>query len=375
VGETAFDGLTVSAGLALSLLNFAASQGADRARLLHDAAIDPGRLDDLDARIAFAQYVGLMRAAKTRCNNPALALQFGAADDMAHHSVVGLLGQASATMMEALQQLNRYGQLVIEVDLCQPGRFRLDRRDDGVWLVDVRERPNLFPELTESTFARMTAGSRRGFGRQSALQVRVTHPRPAYADQCEAVFGAPVTYAAARNEIQIDPGWPDLTVAQQPRFVFGILARHADALLADLMSSHSLRGRIEAALIPVLHKGPPTIDMVARDMGMSRATLYRRLRGEGATYAGLLDALRQRLALDYLNAGKTSVNEVAYLTGFSDPAAFSRACKRWTGHSPRAMRAAAAQRMTTPNKSCSSASSMTTSTMSPARSVAATSRR
>jgi AraC-like DNA-binding protein len=71
---------------------------------------------------------------------------------------------------------------------------------------------------------------------------------------------------------------------------------------------------------------------------MSRQTLYRRLKEEGCTFEQVLDDLRHRLALDYLTARKASVNETAYLVGFSDPAAFSRAFKRWTGKSPREMR-------------------------------------
>lgn len=342
--QDSWHGLTASAGLTASLLTFAVKRGADRDTLLAVAGIDEALLGDPDARVSFARYVTLMRAAKAQTGDPALALHFGAADDMAHHSVVGLLGMASRTMRDALAQLNRYGQLVVEVDLRQPGRFLLEQRGEGLWLVDCRERANRFPELTESTFARMTAGARYQFGGKSALRVRVTHPAPRYAALCEEVFGAPVEYASERNELLLSPGWTETSVARQPRYAFGILARHADALLAELQASHTLRGKVEAALMPVLHRGAPGIEAIARQLGMSRATLYRRLRDEGVTFAQLLDALRQRLALDYLAAGKVSVNETAYLTGFSDPAAFSRAVKRWTGHSPGSLRGISANR-------------------------------
>jgi AraC-type DNA-binding domain-containing proteins len=59
------------------------------------------------------------------------------------------------------------------------------------------------------------------------------------------------------------------------------------------------------------------------------------LKVESTTFERVLDDLRHRLALNYLDSAKKSVNQTAYLVGFSDPAAFSRAFKRWTGKNPR----------------------------------------
>jgi AraC-like DNA-binding protein len=111
-------------------------------------------------------------------------------------------------------------------------------------------------------------------------------------------------------------------------------------LLKALESSKSVRGRVESLLMPVLHTGNASMDAVASQLGISRQTLFRKLKAEGVTFAAVLDELRHRMAADYLGARKVSVNETAYLVGFSEPAAFSRAFKRWTGCSPGAMRAA-----------------------------------
>ena len=98
------------------------------------------------------------------------------------------------------------------------------------------------------------------------------------------------------------------------------------------------RRDIEQRVAPILASGPVRIAEVASALGLSRQTLYRRLKTEGITFEALLDDLRRRLALQLLRDQGLSVKETAYRLGFSDPAAFSRAFKRWTGQSPTEMR-------------------------------------
>jgi AraC-like DNA-binding protein len=132
-------------------------------------------------------------------------------------------------------------------------------------------------------------------------------------------------------------------LAREPRYIFGVLSEHADALLAKLQRSKTMRGRVETLLMPILHTGDIGVDAIAAKVGVSRWTLARKLKAEGTTFEKVLDALRRALALHYLSGQRVSVNEAAYLVGFSEPAAFSRAFKRWTGTNPRTVRKAGAK--------------------------------
>jgi AraC-like DNA-binding protein len=149
----------------------------------------------------------------------------------------------------------------------------------------------------------------------------------------------PIVFDSGWNALQVDEEVMTIPVALQPRYVFDVLSEHAEALLASLDGAATMRGRVEALLVPLLHTGAAGIDAVAAKLGISRQTLYRRLKAEGATFEAVRDSVRHRLALDYLGAGKASVAETAWRLGFSDRAAFSRAFKRWTGAGPGARRA------------------------------------
>jgi AraC-like DNA-binding protein len=150
-----------------------------------------------------------------------------------------------------------------------------------------------------------------------------------------------VTFEAERAGLLVDPAFSMLKQPPVNRYGFGVLSERAEALRKELETSTTARGKVESLLMPILHTGEVSRDTIAGKMGLSRQTLLRKLKAEGVTFEQVLDELRHRLALHYLSGRKASVNETAYLVGFSDPAAFSRAFKRWTGKAPRDVRAAA----------------------------------
>jgi AraC-like DNA-binding protein len=328
--------LTIEAGIARGLFKYAVSRGAPAEALTELSGITLEGLDDPDARVPITSYMALMRGAKQVTGDPALALHYAEHVDFSEISIVGLLTLSSATMGEALEQMNRYGRLAVEF-VGDGDRFEVSREKDGLWIVDTRRNPNEFYELTETTFGRMAWGPRQ-FGKGAFVTAaQVTHPDPGYPEAYAHVFGCPVTFGAERNALRVED-WSENRVAALPRYVFGALSERAHGLLQELEQSKSTRGRVESMLMPVLHKGEVNMDAVAKELGMSRQTLFRKLRAEGVTFIGILDELRRTLALHYLSGKKVSVNETAYLVGFSDPAAFSRAFKRWTGASPRTVK-------------------------------------
>lgn len=334
---------TVGAGFARGLLELAVAKGADRAALHLQSGVTAHALGDQDGRIPARRYEALMRVAKALTGDGALGLHYGEQVDIAEVSIIGLIGQASETPLEAFQQLNRFVRLIVETDNAGGGdRFGMVFDRGGLWMVDNRTNPNDFPELTESAFAQLICGPRRSDPTYAVKAIHVTHPAPPHWAEYERVLGAPVTFRCDWNAVQLDEAWVSRRVQRLPRYVFGVLTQHAGELLQALENSKSFRGRVEALLMPSLHTGAASMDAIAGKLGVSRQTLFRKLKAEGVTFERVLDELRYRLAAEYLSARKVSVNETAYLVGFSEPAAFSRAFKRWSGSSPREIRAAGA---------------------------------
>ena len=327
--------LTVAASGARALMELAVARGASRCALIERSGIDPAELEDRDNRIPFASYVALMKAGQDLCNDPALALHFGESVDA---SEIGFTHQIGASSMaEALAVGNRYAPLSVEVGEGNADRFVFSRIGGQLWLIDNRSNPNDFPELTESGFARMVCTMRKVVGARSMVKaVHVTHAAPEYRAEYDRIFRVPVVFGSDKNALLVDEAVLSFKPPPTPAYAAEVLKAHGEELLEKLESSKSMRGRVERLLHPRLKSGDVSMNAIASQLGVSRQTLFRKLKSEGVTFEKVLDELRHEQALHYLSARKMSVSQTAYLVGFSDPAAFSRAFKRWTGSSPRA---------------------------------------
>jgi AraC-like DNA-binding protein len=328
--------LTIAASGVRALLDVAVSRGANGRALLERSQIDASELEDRDNRIPFSKYVALVHAGQELCNDPALALHFGETVGLNEITFTHDIGASS--LAEAFSLGNRYAPLIVEVGDESTERFVLTRIGGELWMIDNRRNANAFPELTESGFARIVCTMRRFLqGRPLLKAVHFTFAAPSYRAEYDRIFGVPVIFESDKNAMLLDDSVMSFKPPPLPSsYVAEVLTARAEELLDKLESSKSVKARVESLLMESLKGGDISMNAVASKLGLSRQTLFRRLKAEDTTFERVLDDLRHRLAIHYLGEGRMSVNQTAYLVGFSDPAAFSRAFKRWTGSSPRA---------------------------------------
>ena len=336
---------TIATGFANAFLKFAVARGADRQTLIEQSHLRHACLAEPDSRIPLATYLALMEAGIKLCDEPALALLFGAEVSLSEMSILGVVGNA-ATAEEGLRQVNRYARLAIDGGEGETAhRLEFVPEDGNVWFKFTSTLFAENPLLTESTFARCVCDGRKVTAATGGVTqcpsprvIRFTHAEPSYRREYDRIFGAPLEFGSSMNAILFGEELFSVRMPQPNQYVSSLLTERAEALLEKLEESKSVRGRVEKLLIPILHTGEAKIETIARKLALSRQTLFRKLKAEGVTFEQVLDELRHKLALEYLNGKNVSVNETAYLLGFSDAAAFSRAFKRWTGSSPRMTR-------------------------------------
>jgi AraC-like DNA-binding protein len=101
--------------------------------------------------------------------------------------------------------------------------------------------------------------------------------------------------------------------------------------LEELNVDQSFSAKVRTALFEQIPAGCSSINEIARILAVSPRTLQRKLKDEETTFIQQLNHTRELMARNYLKDRHISNDEIAFLIGYSDANAFSRAFRGWTG--------------------------------------------
>lgn len=149
----------------------------------------------------------------------------------------------------------------------------------------------------------------------------------------EQLFGCTLRYGAQENRIYFDP---DLLTRPSPHAEAELFRMH-DRVASERLQRIVARdfvAEVQTAIGSMLELGEVTVEVVARQLRLTPAVVRTRLTAAGASFQQELDGYRHRLACKLLAETEQSMRDVCYLTGFSEPATFYRAFRRWENDTP-----------------------------------------
>lgn len=304
-------------------------QNLDFWQLLADCGIAEDDLQKVHGKIPLRSYLRFMEHAAVVADDPLLGVRLARSCGPETLGAVGFLFLSSRTLAEALADFCAYLNLLQDTTDFQ---FTHDRRHIafhyqmyGVPDLDSRQDIEFSLALT-SRMIRIFGGADVEI---EAISFR--HSPSVPVAEYERLLKTEARFNQESNSV-IAPG----EMARISGHAFdsslsGILKDFLDAELLRRNRIHSLADQVRHALLGNRIKAPATARKMARYLGISEATLYRKLKAEGVTFGEIVDDVHFEIAKDYLATSALSVTQVAHIIGFAESASFTRAFARWSG--------------------------------------------
>ena len=298
--------------------------------LYKKAGIGPELLLNPNARISISSVDALWEQAAKVIEDPCFAIDMA---EFWHPSQMGALGYAwlaSSSLRRAFKRAVRYIHVVTE-DL------NLDVKDTPSGLkvsVDLEGSIFTLPQHHDLVLTILMHMCRFNFGDELvATEIKLAHPQPSCAKKITDYF---------RTDIQFDAEQSSLTIARAdvdrvlPSGNKQIALMHDEVLMKYLVEikKGDIVQQVQSIILENLPDGQVTDSMVARELNLSGRSMQRRLKEHETTFRYLLDGVREMVAKQYIKNPMNRMSDIAFLLGFSEQSAFSRAFKKWTGKSP-----------------------------------------
>lgn len=312
--------------------------GRDAAALLGTLGLEPEGLPDPAFMVPAADYYAFFeQAAATDADPTTLPLRVGATMRSDDYGPFGFAWKSAPTLRGSYERAARFALVLTsvtgyEVEKCFGGAFMHLHREG--------ERRLGMRLSNEASLASIMAISREVASQPFRPEgVYLKHEAPGDTRGHEAYFKCPVHFGSDKDALRVS----EKTLRSPNKVGDASIAQFFDTILetevGTLDDTVPLDRRVLDRVSTALSGGVPALSDVARELGMSGRTLQRRLADEDATYQLLVDDARQKLAVRLLRQdGDATLSEVAFMTGFADQSAFTRAFKRWTGVPPGAFR-------------------------------------
>lgn len=322
--------LTQFAATTNLLWKYLEDNGTDPAPLYLKAGISPALLKTTNARIPVSSVDKLWTYALEQLDDPCMGIKM---NHYWHPSQLGALGYAwlvSSSLHAAFKRIVRYSHVVSE-DMY----FSLQETPLGLQLVFEADKATLvFPEQADLVLSIILHMCRYNYGDHlNPVEVQFPHSKPDCVAAMEDYFRSPLLFDANRCSITFRKKDADRRLNTANRQLALV---HDEILMKYLIEvkKGDLIDQIKSIIIDYLPDGKVTDSMVARELNMSERSLQRKLKEKDTCFRAILNSVRKMIALQYIKDPTNRITDIAFLIGFSEQSAFSRAFKKWTGLPP-----------------------------------------
>lgn len=317
----------------------AAVGAADGPGYLRSVGLDPDVAGDVSAMIADTAYYDLLeRIARALPDAADMPLRVGATMRCDDYGAFGLAWKTASTLRGSFRRAARYWRVLTSV-----AEFEVRAEGEDAWFLLHRAGARrLGMRLSnEATLASaLTIMREVAPGAVQPREVHLRHPAPGAAMPHAGWFGGPVTWASDRDGLLLSA---DL-LGRPNRLGDAGLSAYLDAQLDAALDrvrgeADDLAGTVRRAVERALSDGVPDLPRIAAALGRSERGLQRELAAEGLSFRTVVDGARRDLAEGLLVNSDYALAEIAFLAGFSEQSALTRAFRRWHGVPPAAFRA------------------------------------
>jgi AraC-like DNA-binding protein len=312
------------------------STGRSAQPILNRTGISLSQLTDPYGAVPLSRFVEFLEDAAEVVGDPNIGARIGTDLKAGDMGPVGILLSLSASVEAGISRFVRYTNALqggTESQWILNGQFR-------VFTYRLTD-PAIWPRRQDAAFSlsSLVQVVRDNFqSRWTPLEIHFEHSAPNDADQVERLFRCPVKYSQSINRIVVAKDMCDTLVRTEDPALLAALERHVREIIGTVVVAKTTRDSVAAVIESTLGLSPVTIDHVARALAMTPRSLQRRLAEEGVSIRQLLEGLRRDRAQLLLSQPHAKVSDVAEALGYSDPTAFWRAWRGWTGTAPSSLK-------------------------------------